>query len=378
MQTLTVKAISTRIIDVPSIRPHRFAGLEINRQSYLLVSIETSEGAVGIGEGVSPGGPWWSGEAVETQQAMIEHYLAPTLLELGPLSLPTVVQHLDAVAHANHFAKAALEMALFDALGHELGVPVSALLGGGPARDRLPVRWAVGAADAPSIVTEARQRLSHGHSALKLKMGALEPEEDLARVADVVAALGQEADVLVDPNGVWPLETARWVLGELEDLGVSHVEQPIRRDDYAGLEQLTARATRLSVIADESVCTPSDALRATRSRVCDGVAVKVAKAGGLLRGYTVGLICAAAGLRCYGGTALESPIGTAASAHVFAALPQLDLGSELVGPLLLTDELLTEPLDYADGHLSVPRGPGLGIEVDWDRVAELQRPASVP
>jgi len=376
MQTLTVKGISTWIVDVPSIRPHRFAGTEIDQQAYLLVRVETGEGAVGIGEGVSPGGPWWSGEAIENQQAIIEHHFLPSLRSLGPISLPTVLNHLDAVAHANQFAKAAVEMALFDALGRQLDVPVSTLLGGGPARDRLPVRWAVGAADTESIVAEARERLGQGHTALKLKMGAIDPAEDVARVAAVIDSLGPDLDYLVDPNAAWPLETARWVIRELEDLGVSHVEQPIRRDDLEGLAHLTARASRISLIADESVCTPADALRATRARVCDGVAVKVAKAGGLLRGYTVGLISAAAGLGCYGGTALESPVGTAASAHMFAALPQLHLGCELVGPLLLSNEILVEPLEYDNGDLVVPRGPGLGVEVDWDKVAALERPGS--
>ena len=374
MQALTVKDISTWIIDVPSIRPHRFAGLEINQQAYLIVRLETGEGAVGVGEGTSPGGPWWSGEAIENQQAIIQHHLYPALRDLGPISLPTVVQRLDAVAHGNEFAKAAIEMALFDALGRQLGIPVSAMLGGGPARDRLPVRWAVGATDAETITAEARERLAQGHAALKLKMGADDPAADVARVAAVVDSLGPGVDYLVDPNASWPLETARWVLRELEDMGVSHVEQPIRRDDLEGLAHLTARLTRMSLIADESVCTPIDALRATRTRICDGVAVKVAKAGGLLRGYAVGQISAAAGLGCYGGTALESPVGTAASAHLFAALPQLRLDCELVGPLLLADELLVEPLEYDDGDLVVPGGPGLGIEIDWDKIAEYRRP----
>jgi L-alanine-DL-glutamate epimerase-like enolase superfamily enzyme len=103
------------------------------------------------------------------------------------------------------------------------------------------------------------------------------------------------------------------------------------------------------------------------------VAVKVAKAGGLVRGMTVGGICAAAGLRCYGGTALESSLGTAASAHLFSVLPDLSMGCELVGPLLLTDDVVTTPLRYEDGELVVPTGPGLGVEIDWAKVEEHRR-----
>jgi muconate/chloromuconate cycloisomerase len=370
---LSVRSVTTTIIDLPSLRPHRFAGLEMKHQSYLLVKVETADGFVGVGEGVSPGGPWWGGEGIESQQAMVESHLGPLLVGLDEVRLPTVVQQLDAVAHANPFAKAALEMALFDAMGKRLGLPVSALLGGGPARDRLPVRWAVGAASADNVVEEGRDRLRSGHHGLKLKMGALAPRQDLARVAAIIERLGPGVDVLVDPNGTWDRRAATWMVDELEQLGVTTVEQPVDRDDVAGLAHLTARATTISIMADEAICRPLDALRVAPTGACDAVAVKVAKAGGLVRGMTVGGICAAAGLRCYGGTALESSLGTAASAHLFSVLPDLSMGCELVGPLLLTDDVVTTPLRYEDGELVVPTGRGLGVEIDWAKVEEHRR-----
>jgi muconate/chloromuconate cycloisomerase len=250
---------------------------------------------------------------------------------------------------------------------------VSALFGGGPRRSRLPVRWSIGAADAETVVAEARDRLARGHAALKLKMGAIDPADDLDRVRTVAGELGPGVDILVDPNGTWDLRTATWMIDELEQAGVSGVEQPVRRDDLDGLRQLTRRATRLAVMADESVCRPADALRLARHRAADVVAVKVAKAGGLGRAHAVGVIAATAGIACYGGSALESSIGTAASAHLFAALPQLSGGCELVGPLLLTDDLVTEPISYKGGELQVPAGPGLGVEVDWDKIGQYRR-----
>lgn len=368
-----VVAVRTRLVDIPCTRAHRFAGLEIKQQSYLVVEIETSDGLTGIGEGVSPGGPWWSGEAVETQQAMIENHLGPLLFDLRDCPLPLTLHRFDRLVHGNEFAKAALEMALFDIAGKRLGVPVAALLGGGPSRERIPVRWALGAGEPDELIEEARQRLAQGHQALKFKAGAIDPGEDVVRVAEVIDALEPDVDYLVDPNSAWDLRTARWVLDELERIGVRYLEQPIHREDLDGLRQLTGRGTRISIIADEAVCTPSDALRAAQRHSCDGVAVKPTKAGGLLRGYTVGQIAATAGLRCYGGTALESSIGTAASAQLFAALPELSIDCELVGPLLLVDDLVKEPIRYENGSLVVPAGPGLGVELDWEKVDEYQR-----
>jgi muconate cycloisomerase len=79
------------------------------------------------------------------------------------------------------------------------------------------------------------------------------------------------------------------------------------------------------------------------------------------------------GISLYGGTMLEGAVGTAASAHLFSTFTNLDFGTELFGPLLLTREILVEPLVYKDFMLQVPTGPGLGIKIDMDKLAELRR-----
>ena len=84
-------------------------------------------------------------------------------------------------------------------------------------------------------------------------------------------------------------------------------------------------------------------------------------------------IADAAGIGLYGGTMLEGAVGTIVSAHAFATFANLQWGTELFGPLLLTEEILREPLDYSDFHLTVPTGPGLGIALDEDRVAAFAR-----
>lgn len=139
------------------------------------------------------------------------------------------------------------------------------------------------------------------------------------------------------------------------------------------MAHLTRWAGKISIMADESIRCSADALRMSEARACDSVSVKVGKAGGLQRGHAVGVIAAAAGLRCYGGSALESSIGTAASAHLFAALPELSLGCELVGPLLLSDDLTDRSLSYRDGQLQIPVGPGLGVTIDPEKIRAYQR-----
>ena len=113
--------------------------------------------------------------------------------------------------------------------------------------------------------------------------------------------------------------------------------------------------------------------RLTRVSGADVFAVKVEQSGGPFNALRVAAIADAAGIGLYGGTMLEGAVGTIVSAHAFATFANLQWGTELFGPLLLTEEILRTPLDYSDFELTVPTGPGLGIELDEDRVAFLSR-----
>lgn len=375
MTDLHVSSIDTTIVDLPLRRPHRFARHVIDRQTYLIVRLVTDAGTIGVGEGVSPGGPWWNGESVEGQQQMVEHYIAPALIGSDCLDLQGALLRMDQVAYANDFAKAAVEMALTDAAARAHGVPAHVLIGGAATRRSFPVRWALSGLGEEPVVQDAAEHIALGHRALKLKMGALDPEEDLRRVALLLDKIGEELDYIADPNCSWDYRTAVWAVRELEAMGVRAVEQPLERSDLSGMADLCERTTRIRLIADESVCRPADAVAVARHRACDAVAVKPAKAGGLRRAARVASIIDSANMSCYGGTALESSLGTAAAAQLFASMDQLDMGCELIGPLLLADDLVVKPLSYRDGNLQLPDGPGLGVEVDWDQVGRYARNA---
>ena len=117
-------------------------------------------------------------------------------------------------------------------------------------------------------------------------------------------------------------------------------------------------ALPVPVMADESLRTPSDALRLVKLRAADVFSLKISKSGGLRYSQAIADVAAAAGVLCHGGTAIDGPIGTAATLHLACAMPGVTYGTELFGPLLMREELLTEPLRYADGQLHLPNGPG--------------------
>ncbi|PRX44618.1 muconate cycloisomerase [Prauserella shujinwangii] len=372
MGELTIEAVDTVLVDLPLRRPHKFKSMSATHQSYLVTRVRTAGGAVGVGEAVVPGGPWWGGESVETMKVVIDTYLTPGLLGEDASRVDYLAHRMDRVAARNSFAKAAVEMALFDAWGRTLGVPVHQLLGG-LYRESIPVTWALGAEDADTVLAEAEEKLAAGlHTSFKLKMGATEPGSDTARIASIAKALGDKASVRVDLNAAWDEATsARW-LPVLEDAGVDLVEQPVPGWNVPALSRLAERLT-IPVMADESLLTANDALRLCQAAAADIFSLKVHKHGGLSATRRVAAVAEAAGLACHGGSSIESSIGTAAAAHAYAAIGAVTFGCELFGPLLLAEDLVREPVRYTDGALLVPSGPGLGVELDEGKLNRFRR-----
>ncbi|TSE01564.1 chloromuconate cycloisomerase [Skermania sp. ID1734] len=369
---LTIVGVETTILDVPLVRAHKFATTEMTAQPLLLVAIRTAAGTVGHGEGVVPGGPWWGGESVETMQALIERYMAPVLAGRRVNDITAIMADIEKVVARAQFAKAAVEIALHDAWARTLGVPVHTLLGGAFRRS-IDVTWALGAAPAAEIIDEAIELLeTRRHFSFKLKMGALDPETDTQRVVQIAQALHVKAGVRVDINARWDRLTALKYLPRLADGGVELIEQPTPGDQIEVLAELN-QLLPVPVMADESVQSPHNALDVVRQRAADVIAIKTTKLGGLRRSRETVAIARAAGIACHGATSIEGPIGTAASIHFACAEPGIDFGSELFGPLLFEEELLTTPLRYADGQVHLPDGPGLGVELNPDAVKTWSR-----
>jgi muconate cycloisomerase len=142
MRDAIILAIDTTILDVPLRRPHRFSTLTIDSQSLLLVRVETRDGVVGIGEGVVPGGPWWGGESIEGMKTMVDLYLAPHLVGESLHEVTRLSRKMDRTVAGAEFAKAGVEMAMWDACGKGYGLPCTSFWEGHTAIGcRSPGRW---------------------------------------------------------------------------------------------------------------------------------------------------------------------------------------------------------------------------------------------
>ncbi|HTJ95654.1 MAG TPA: muconate/chloromuconate family cycloisomerase [Pararobbsia sp.] len=370
-----IEAIETLLVDVPTIRPHRLSVATMNHQTLVLVRVRASDGIVGLGEGTTIGGLSYGEESPESIKVNIDTYMTPLLIGQPADEVARLMAAIGASVQGNRFAKCALETALLDAQARRLGVPFSALFGG-RLRDTLPVAWTLASGDTSRDIAEAERMLdARRHNVFKLKIGARALADDVRHVAAIKRALGERGAIRVDINQAWSLTEAVGGLRMLADAGVELVEQPIAAADRNGLKRLRELGA-VPVMADEALHGPVDAFALAQHEAADVFAVKIAQSGGPRGAADVAAIAQAAHIDLYGGTMLEGGVGTMASAQLFCTFASLAWGTELFGPLLLTEELLREPLDYRDFMLHVPSRPGLGVELDEDKLAHLRRDAT--
>lgn len=369
---IKIESVDVLLLDLPTIRPHQLSVATMRRQKLVLVRIRASDGIVGWGEATTIGGLAYGEESPESIRTNIDTYMTPVLVGADAASPNARMFELRSHLQGNRFALCAIETALYDGQARRLGVPLSDLFGG-RVRDSLPVAWTLASGDTARDIAEAERMLdSRRHRVFKLKIGARDVRADVEHVAAIKRALGDRASVRVDVNQAWSETDAMLGMGMLQDAGVDLVEQPIAAHDIEGMRRLR-NMNRIPLMADEALHGALDAFRIAESRAADVYAIKITQSGGLRGAQQVAAIAESANIGLYGGTMLEGAVGTVASAQLFATFPELAWGTELFGPLLLTEEILRTPLQYRDFELQLPSGPGLGIELDEDRLAFLQR-----
>jgi muconate cycloisomerase len=369
---LAIVSIRSTIVDVPTVRKHKLSSLSVTAQSYVIVELRLANGAEGIGEAATLGGPRWSEESVESIKSAVDAYLAPVLIGAPANRFEAARTRMEAAAKRNNAAKAAIESALFDAVGKTLGVPAVQLLGGA-VHESLPVLWTLASGDPAQEIEEAERKLAARlHNTFKVKIGAQTPEADIARLSDLARALTDRANLIVDANQAWDETTALRYLPVLAELGVRLVEQPLPAWNLAGMARLRARST-VPLMADECVFSAHDMLDVVRTGAADVVSLKLVKHGGLLATRNVAAVAEAAGIGLYGGCLLESSIGAAAHLQVFGGLRELAWGCEHFGPQILVDDLVEQPLRFADFRIHLPAGPGLGVTLDQEKLRRYAR-----
>jgi len=367
-------------LDVFTVRlPFRFsfghALAERRSSTNIAVRLRLDDGTVGFGEGVPRA--YVTGETPDTAIAAIESFHAPVLLGRALADAGDVADAAAELPPVHPAARCAVELALLDAGGRHLGLPVSHWLGGAsaPVVEYDAVLPFVGRGLVTPIAVAL---LALGPRKVKVKVGR-DLEAEARALITLRRVLGPGADLRVDANCAWGEAEALRALEKLRPAGISAVEQPLPPGDLEAHARLTA-AIPETLVADESLLGIEDAEALAAGRACDAFNIRVSKCGGLLPSLEIARVAARNGLACVVGAQVgESGILSAAGRHLAAAIrPRYLEGSP--GRLLLREELVAEAVAPGRrGRARTPHGSGLGVTVREDvlhRLGTLHRSLS--
>ncbi len=361
---ITLDRVELLRVAMPLVRPFRTSFGTETARDVLLLRVETAGGAVGWGECTTMAAPRYSAEWTDGAAAVLERHLVPAVLDGGPLTARQVAPRLTPF-QGHRMAKGALEMAVLDAELRTTGTSLAQHLGA--TRHRVPAGVSVGIAPSiEALLEEVDGYVTAGYVRIKLK---IEPGWDLEPVAAVRELIG-DRPLQVDANAAYTLADARTLAG-LDAFDLVLVEQPFAEEDLAAHARL-AEVLRTPVCLDESIVSPAAAADAITRRACGVVNVKAGRVGGYLTALTVAEVCAAHGVGVWCGGMVETGLGRAANLALAATAHFVLPGDTSAADRFYATDLVTEPavLD-ADGHVAVPQGPGLGVEVDEGVLARV-------
>lgn len=352
---------------IPYRKPLKFASGEVHVAEHVLVRVHTDDGVVGVAE--APPRPFTYGETQRGIITVIDGIFADQVVGLTLLDREIVAERL-ARTVGNPTAKAAVDMAIWDALGRTLDLPVSELLGG--FTDRMRVSHMLGFDDPAAMVAEAQRMIgTYGISTFKVKVGRKPVTLDTAVVRALRESFGSDIDLYVDGNRGWTAAESARAMKEMADLDLLFAEELNPADDVLGRRWLVNQLD-IPFIADESVPTPADVTREILGGSANAISIKTARTG-FTGSQRVHHLAEGLGIEIVMGNQIDGQVGTACTLAFGSAFARTSRNAgELSNFLDMSDDLLADPLQIRDGHLHRLPGPGLGIEIDPDKLSRYR------
>jgi len=332
-------------------------------RSAIIVAVH-GEGKTGLAECVAFEGPWYSYETAGTAWHIMADYLIPRLLETA-IEEPEDVWTILAPIRGHNMAKAALEMACWDLIARARNLSLATLLGG--TRDRVPVGVSIGIQSSPEALVETVGRyLADGYRRVKLKIA---PGADVEFVEAARAAY-PDAVIQVDANSAYTLADVA-TFKRMEPLNLLLIEQPLGPDDIVDHAALQRELTT-PICLDESIHSPDDARHALDLGSCRIINIKPGRVGGHRQSRAIHDLCLAREAPVWCGGMLETNIGRAHNVAV-ASLPGFTLPGDISASARYYAQDIAGPAFTLndDSTLTVPSGPGIGVELEpglhWER-----------
>ncbi|MFF1568057.1 mandelate racemase/muconate lactonizing enzyme family protein [Streptomyces sp. NPDC058293] len=365
---MKITAVEAIPFAIPYRKPLKFASGEVHTAEHVLVRVHTDEDLVGTAE--APPRPFTYGETQASIVAVTRSIFEPQLLGLSPTRREAVHARLNRTV-GNPTAKSAIDMALWDIVGQSTGLPVTELLGG--YGESMRVSHMLGFAPPAEMVDEARRmRDTYGITTFKVKVGRRPFGLDVDVCRALREAFGDSVELYVDGNRGWTASEAARALRAMDDLDLTLAEELCPADDVLGRRWLVERCA-VPFVADESATRPGEVARELLGGSANAISIKTARTG-FSHSQRVLFACEGFGAEVVMGNQIDGQIGSLCSLAFGAAFEATSRrAGELSNYLDMSDDLLAEPLRIESGTLRVRETPGLGIELDPEKLARYRQ-----
>jgi len=357
---LRIDGIDLRLVRLELVEPFETSFGRVSSRLIMLVRME-GEGLEGWGEIVAAEQPLYSYETVGTAVHVVRDFFAPAILRAPVRGLDDLAGRLDAF-RGHPMARAGLELAFVDLLARSRGESIARVLDG--SQDRIPAGVSLGIQVRLEDLLERIERyVALGYRRIKLK---IKPGWDVDVVAEA-RRRNPETPLSVDANAAYTLAD-RDHLRLLDRYGLQMIEQPLEHDDLIDHAQLQ-RTLNTLICLDESIGGVRAARQALDLGSCGVVNLKVGRVGGYSQALAIHDLCLSRGVPVWCGGMLESGVGRAHNIAL-ASLPGFTMPGDISASrrYFARDIISPEVEVSANGTVEVPRGAGLGYEVDRDYV----------
>ena len=361
---LNIAEIRYWIVHIPLENPLTWASGKRTGSTRLICEITTENGVKGYGETIC---------LLDFVPTVFEKVVMPLGLNRSVSDVERLHRHAEGAGYYHHkralvFALSALEMAMWDALGKHAGLALFQLWGG-LYRTEIDLCAYVYITDPKTVAEELLEYKSQGFRSFKLKVG-LDPEQDVELIKVARETLGPNVNLRADPNGAWTLGTARRMIKKLQPFDLQYIEQPLPVEDLVGLAELR-KVSAIPICIDEGAYTIAETMQAIRLNAVDVVLVDPHETGGLWQCLKQGAIAESANIHVGVHSGGELGLTQAANLQLVASMPNATIAIDTIYQHH-ADDILKERLVFKNGRASVPSGPGLGVEVNLNKLEQYK------
>jgi L-alanine-DL-glutamate epimerase-like enolase superfamily enzyme len=362
---MRVEHVELTFLNLPMVRPEGWAWAPRSAYTLGVVQVHTDAGVTGIGEVNVCMGPDPAVIRALTEQ------LAQSLVGETPLAPQRFLARVMGSGWYPFHRTASLvlgglEMACWDAAGKYLDQPISTFFGGALKRSFPSMYYVLAQEDLQAMVEQAVDAVRRGFGTIYFKVGIGE-ERDLELVRRMREALGPGPRLRVDANEAWSPGTAVRVLRQMEPYSLEYIEQPVSMFDIDGLAHVR-RVSGVAVGANQTSWGEHAILEVIRKDAADVIMTDCHQEGGLIPMKKILSLSEIAGLPFVNHAYNATTLTLMAHLHVMATSTSTILAVQ-GHPDFLADDYVTTPLDYSGGTIELNDGPGLGLEIDPDKLA---------